>query len=99
MKLYLKAIGVSITVTKGVQGVFVIQRRPFVGRHLHREISNRVAQQPRVEEEDEGQGRFTHLLKPPPPLESKIPNGSEVVKHYTNAGGWLWKAKRARAKS
>lgn len=99
MKLYLKAIGVSITVTKGVQGVFVIQRRPLVGRHLHREISNRGTQRPGVEEEDEGQGRFTHLLKPPSPPGSKIPNGSEVVKHYTNARGRLWKAKRAGAKS
>lgn len=99
MKLYLKAIRVSITVTKGLQGVFIVQRRPLVGRHLHGEISNRGAQWPGNEEEDEGGGRFTHLLKPPPPPGSKIPNGSEVVKHYTNAGGWLWKAKRAGAKS
>lgn len=81
MKLYLKAIGVSISITKGLQGVFIIQCCPLVGRHLHREI--RGAQWPGNEEEDEGQGRFTHLLKPPLPPGSKIPNSSEAAEHYT----------------
>lgn len=42
MKLYLKAIGVSITVTKGFQGVFIVQRCPLVGRHLHRRSATEV---------------------------------------------------------
>lgn len=38
MKPYLEAVGVPIAFTDGVQGVFVVQRRPLVSRHLHGEI-------------------------------------------------------------
>lgn len=41
MKPYLEAVGIPITFADGVQGVFIIQRRPLVGRHLHGEISKR----------------------------------------------------------
>jgi len=40
-KPYLEAVGVPIAFTDGVQGVFVVQRCPLVGRHLRREIGKR----------------------------------------------------------
>lgn len=69
VKPYLEAVGVPIAFADGIQGVFIIQRRPLVGRHLRGGRSAKGTERQKVEEEEEegGRGRNTHPLKPPPP--------------------------------